>query len=95
MQQTSSGETKPQTTRIRKWLRSCLFVFLGYYIVSLVIVCLFGGSCTIWTIGYVWPRRVKLEDRHFEVSPDGREIVYSSVLGIYRQNLLGVYNIRS
>ena len=92
MQQTSSSE--PKKNRKRKWLRSCLIVFLEYLAVSLVIVCLFGGSCTIWAIGYIWPRRVKLEDRHFELSPDGREIVYSSVLGIYRESPSGGY-IRS
>ena len=92
MQQTSSSE--PKKNRKRKWLRSCLIVLFGYFAISLVIVCLFGGSCTIWTIGYIWPRRVKLEDRHFELSPDGREIVYSSVLGIYRESPSGGY-IRS
>ena len=93
MQQTSSSE--PKKNRKRKWLRSCLIVLFGYFAISLVIVCSIGGCCTKPAVDYYRPRRAKLDDRHFEVSPDGREIVYSSVLGIYRQNFLGVYNIRS
>ena len=93
MHQSLSKDTK--TIRKRKRLRSCLIVFLGYLVVSLVIVCVFGGCCTKRALDYDCPRRARLEDRHFGLSPDGREIVYSSVLGIYRQNALGVYNIRS
>ena len=93
MHQSLSKDTK--TIRKRKRLRSCLIVFLIYFVVSLVIVCVFGGCCTKRALDYDCPRRARLEDRHFGLSPDGREIVYSSVLGIYRQNALGVYNIRS
>ena len=92
MRQRNSNETK---NRKRKRFRSCLIVFLIYFVVSLVIVCVFGGCCTKRALDYDCPRRARLDDRHFELSLDGREIVYSSVLGIYRQNALGVYNIRS
>ena len=85
----------PKTIRKRKRLRSCLIVFLGYLGISLVIVCFFGGCCTTRAIDYNCPRRARLEDRHFGLSPDGREIVYSSVLGIYRQDPLGNYTRRS
>ena len=91
MKQPLGSEIKPK----RKRFRSCLIVFLIYFVVSLVIVCVFGGCCTKRALDYDCPRRARLEDRHFGLSPDGREIVYSSVLGIYRQNALGVYNIRS
>jgi hypothetical protein len=91
MKQPLGSEEKPK----RKRFRSCLIVFLIYFVVSLVIVCVFGGCCTKRAIDYNCPRRARLDDRHFELSLDGREIVYSSVLGIYRQNALGVYNIRS
>ena len=91
MKQPLGSKVKPK----RKRFRSCLIVFLGYLVISLVIVCFFGGCCTTRAIDYNCPRRARLEDRHFGLSPDGREIVYSSVLGIYRQNALGVYNIRS
>ena len=91
MKQPLGSEIKPK----RKRFRSCLIVFLIYFVVSLVIVCFFGGCCTTRAIDYNCPRRAKLEDRHFGLSPDGREIVYSSVLGIYRQDPLGNYTRRS
>ncbi len=91
MKQPLGSEEKPK----RRRFRSCLTMFLMYFVVSLVIVCMFNGCCTKCAIDYNCPRRARLDDRHFELSPDGREIVYSSVLGIYRQNGLGVYNIRS
>ena len=91
MKQPLGSEVKPK----RKRFRSCLIVFLGYLGISLVIVCFFGGCCTTRAIDYNCPRRARLEDRHFGLSPDGREIVYSSVLGIYRQDPLGNYTRRS
>ena len=93
MHQTLSQD--PKTIRKRKRLRSCLIVFLIYFVVSLVIVCVFGGCCTKRALDYDCPRRARLEDRHFGLSHDGREIVYSSVLGIYRQDPLGNYTRRS
>ena len=91
MKQPLGSEIKPK----RKRFRSCLIVFLGYLGISLVIVCFFGGCCTTRAIDYNCPRRARLEDRHFGLSPDGREIVYSSVLGIYRQDPLRNYSRRS
>ena len=92
MQQTSSSE--PKTNRKRKWLRSCLIVFLGYLVVSLVIVLCLGGCCTIQAIDYIWPKDGRLEDRRFELSPDGSAILYSSVLRVYRPDIVGDYTIR-
>lgn len=92
MQQTIPGETNP--IRKRKWLRSCLIVFLGYLAVSLVIVCCFSGCCTIRAIDFIWPKEGRLEDRRFELSPDGSAILYSSVLRVYRPDIAGDYTMR-
>ena len=45
MQQSLAND--PKKIRKRKRLRSCLIVFLGYLVVSLVIVCITGGCCAV------------------------------------------------
>ena len=86
MQQTSSSEPK----KIRKRLRSRLPVSLAYLVVSLVIVCMSGGCCTYWAHKeFTEVKASWLERRHYDFSPDRREIVYSSVLATYRLDPYG------
>ena len=86
MQQTISRGTEPRKSRKRKRLRSCLFVFLGYLAVSYVIVCFTGGCCAVRAWNYTDPRLSELDRRHYDLSPDGREIVYSSVQRIWHKD---------
>ncbi len=89
MHQTLSKDTK--TIRKRKRLRSCLIVFLIYFVVSLVIVCITGGCCAVRAWNYTNPRLSELDRRHYDLSPDGREIVYSSVQRMWHLNPEGVW----
>ena len=89
MHQSLSKDTK--TIRKRKRLRSCLIVCLGYLVVSLVIVCFTGGCCAIRAWNYTNPRLSELDRRHYDLSPDGREIVYSSVQRMWHLNPEGVW----